>query len=78
MVFFLNNSLSYEKFEDVKIVFRSCRSKNDRQYSGQKTNNVYKTLHIKLKIEHIEPIAGAPAVPTKLLALVVLLLIQTR
>ena len=46
-----------EKFEETKGVIRSCRSKKDRQHNGQQTKGstmIYKTLHIKLKIERHE------------------------
>jgi len=46
----------YWKFEDTKEVIRICKSKKNRQYSGQKkkykrTNNDLQIIHIKLKIE---------------------------
>ena len=31
--------LLYEKFEETKGVIRSCKSKKDRQYNGQKKND---------------------------------------
>jgi hypothetical protein len=49
-----------EEFEDTKGVIRIRKSKKDRQHNGQKKKykrqtTVYKTLHIKLKIEKHEP-----------------------
>ena len=56
--------ISYEEFEDTKMVVDNSKTnrqyngqkKKDRQYNGQKKKNkgqttIYKTLHIKLKIE---------------------------
>jgi hypothetical protein len=42
-----------EKIEDTKRVIKSCKSKKDRQYSGQKKKD--KTLHRKLNIEQHKP-----------------------
>ena len=43
-------------FEGTKAVIRCRNSKKERKYNGKKTNdkkinNIYKTLHRKLKIE---------------------------
>jgi len=45
-----------EEFEDTKGVIRIRKSKQDRQHNGKKKRTkgqttIYKTLHIKLKIE---------------------------
>ena len=53
-----------EELGDTKRVIRICKSKENRQHNGQKTDNtmakrkmtkkqtkIYKTIHIKLKIE---------------------------
>jgi len=48
--------LSKEKFEDTKGVIRIRKSKKDRQHNDQKKRTkgqttIYKTIHIKSKIE---------------------------
>jgi hypothetical protein len=45
--------MDQEEFEDTKGVIRIRKSKKDRQHNGQKKNDkqIYKTLHIKLKIK---------------------------
>jgi hypothetical protein len=45
-----------EEFEDTKGVIKIRKSKKDRQHNGQRKGTegrtkIYKTLHIKLKIE---------------------------
>jgi hypothetical protein len=40
-----------EEIEDTKWVIRICKSKKNRRHNGQTT--IYKTLHIKLKIEYV-------------------------
>jgi len=43
-----------EEFEDINGLIRILESKKDRQHNGQKKKGlktIYKTLHIKLKIE---------------------------
>jgi hypothetical protein len=47
---------NYEKFEDTEGVIRICISKTNRQCNGHRKRakeptTIYKTLHIKLKIE---------------------------
>ena len=47
-------SAVHEQFEDTKGVIRIRKSKKDKQHNGQKKKGqttIYKTLHIKLKIE---------------------------
>ena len=51
-----NNCLIQEEFEDNKGVIRICKSKKDRQHNDKKKKDkeqttMYKTSHIKLKIE---------------------------
>ena len=44
----------FKEFEDTNEVIRIRKSKKNRQRNGQKKKNkstIYKTLHIKLKIE---------------------------
>jgi len=44
----------HDEFDDTKWVIRIRKSKKDRQHNGQKKKGqttIYKTLHIKLKIE---------------------------
>jgi hypothetical protein len=48
-------------FEDTTGVIRSCKSKKDRQYNGQKLKGksmIYKTLHSKLKIKVVPYTTG--------------------
>jgi hypothetical protein len=43
-----------KQFEDTKEVIKIHKPKKDRQHNGQKKKDkttIYKTLHIKLKIE---------------------------
>jgi hypothetical protein len=54
---FINTTqhIEIEKFEDIKGVILTVKSRKDRQYNGQKknakrTNNYLQTLHRKLKI----------------------------
>jgi len=47
--------LKKKQFEETREAIRSRKSKNDRQYNGQKKNDksqttIYKTLHRRLKI----------------------------
>ena len=77
-------------FEDTKAIKRSCKSKNDRQYNGQKKKGqttIYKTLHRKLMITQHEPhsrhgvnsdASEALVLPVPLVTPIVLLLNDTN
>ena len=54
------NSFRIYNFKDTKGVDRNRKSKKDKQHSGKRKSRkgqttIYKTLHIKLKIEQHEP-----------------------
>jgi hypothetical protein len=55
-----NRPYNGQKCEDTKVVIRRCKVKKNRPYNGQKIKGhegqtiIYKTLHIKLKIEQCD------------------------
>jgi hypothetical protein len=52
------NFVDREKFEDTKGVFKSRKSKKDRQHNGKRKKGqttINKIPHSKLKIEQHEP-----------------------
>ena len=59
-LFCIDNKLAAEKFEDTKGVIKRRKSKNDRQYNGQKekgkmTNNDLRNNIQQIKIEEDDP-----------------------
>ena len=65
----MSHFILQEEFADSKGAIRIHKSKKNRQHNGQKNKDkrtnkdkIYKTLHIKLKIEYTNPTKTQPEV----------------